>query len=144
MSAIVPRTNQGGKDIQRVLQWLLNRDVPESDIAAALDLPTSNYSRRKVKDDYPNYEELMRIGDYFGLSSIMLQIAFGLRGREELILLNDDDMRLYIEQGGGTEEVAGLLGKSSTIEERRTRLTRMNRLLRTSKYSLQQGVPPLI
>ncbi|HWT49134.1 MAG TPA: hypothetical protein VN255_11335 [Mycobacterium sp.] len=40
-------TNRDGKDIKRVLEWLLNRDFTDADLAAALGAPPSNYSRHK-------------------------------------------------------------------------------------------------
>ena len=40
-------TNLDGKDIKRVLESLLNRDLTDADLAAALGAPPSNYSRRK-------------------------------------------------------------------------------------------------
>ena len=41
------RTNLDGKDIKRVLERLLNRDLTDADLAAALGVPRSNYSRHK-------------------------------------------------------------------------------------------------
>ena len=41
------RTNLDGKDIKRVLERLLNRDLADADLAAALGVPPSNYSRHK-------------------------------------------------------------------------------------------------
>jgi hypothetical protein len=32
------RTNMDGKPIRRVLEWLLNRDLTDADMAAALDV----------------------------------------------------------------------------------------------------------
>lgn len=83
-----------------MLEWLLNRDVPDSEIGSALKLPKATYSRRKDADDFPNFAELMAVGDYFGLSPRVLQIAFGWRGEDELILLDIDEMRQYMDQAG--------------------------------------------
>jgi transcriptional regulator with XRE-family HTH domain len=97
----MPRTNQGGKSIRLVLQWLLNReDVTDKELAEALDKARNTYSNRKYDDDFPSFEELDTIGNHFGISPTMLQIAFGLRKQEEIVLLNDDEKRLYTEQGG--------------------------------------------
>ena len=41
------RTNPDGTDIKRVLEWLPNRDLTDADLAAALGVPPSNYSRHK-------------------------------------------------------------------------------------------------
>jgi hypothetical protein len=51
-----------GKPIRRVLEWLLNRDLTDADMAAALDVHPSNYSRHKDDDDYPSFEELTTLG----------------------------------------------------------------------------------
>jgi hypothetical protein len=95
------RTNMDGKPIRRVLEWLLNRDLTDADMAAALDVHTSNYSRHKDDERYPSFEELAILGEYFHISPRMLQIAFGLLGTDALILLDDDEMKQYLEQGGG-------------------------------------------
>ncbi|KZS85637.1 hypothetical protein B4U45_16060 [Mycobacterium persicum] len=96
----MPRLNRAGKDLGRVLEWLLNRDVPDSEIGSALKLPKATYSRRKEADDFPDFAELIAVGEYFDLSPRVLQIAFGWRGEDELILLDIDEMRQYMEQAG--------------------------------------------
>jgi hypothetical protein len=98
----MPRTNQGGKPLRLVLQWLLNREsVPDTEIAEALHRTGNSFgTTRKEKDDFPNFDELNQIGHYFGISSVMLQIAFGHLGPEALGMLDPDAMRQYLEQGG--------------------------------------------
>jgi hypothetical protein len=96
----MPRLNPGGKDINRVLEWLVNRDVPDSEMASALNLAKATYSRRKDADDFPDYAELTALGEHFGLSPRVLQIAFGWRGEDELILLDAEEKRQYMEQIG--------------------------------------------
>jgi hypothetical protein len=95
------RTNMDGKPIRRVLEWLLNRDLTDADMAAALDVHPSNYSRHKDDDGYPSFEELATLGEHFHVSPRMLQIAFGLLDTDALILLDEDEMKQYLEQGGG-------------------------------------------
>ena len=95
------RTNMDGKPIRRVLEWLLNRDLTDADMAAALDVHPSNYSRHKDDDGYPSFEELATLGEHFHVSPRMLQIAFGLLDTDALILLGEDEMNQYLEQGGG-------------------------------------------
>ncbi|GAB3011497.1 hypothetical protein [Mycobacterium bourgelatii] len=94
------RRNRAGKDLARVLEWLLNRDVPDSEIGSALNLAKATYSRRKDADDFPNYAELSALAESLGLSARVLQIAFGWRGEDELILLDLAEMRQYMEQAG--------------------------------------------
>src|SRR5271166_271601 len=96
----MPRLNRAGKDIGRVLEWLLNRDVSDGEIGSALNLAKATFSRRKDADDFPSYAELTALGEHFGLSSRVLQIAFGWRGEDELILLNVEEMCQYMEQAG--------------------------------------------
>jgi hypothetical protein len=95
------RTNMDGKPIRRVLEWLLNRDLTDADMAAALDVHPSNYSRHKDDDDYPSFEELTTLGEHFHVSPRMLQIAFGLLDTDALVLLDEDETKQYLEQGGG-------------------------------------------
>lgn len=95
------RTNVDGKSIKMVLQWLLNKDdLKDEEIAKAIEAPRSTFSLRKDKDDYPTYEELDKIGRHFGISARVLQISFGYRGLEELLVLDDEEMRQYLELGG--------------------------------------------
>src|SRR5260370_30734908 len=94
------RLSRAGKELGRVLEWLLNRDVPDGEIGSALKLAKATYSRRKEADDFPNYAELMALGEAFGISPRVLQIAFGWRGEDELILLDVEEMRQYMEQAG--------------------------------------------
>ncbi|ODR21070.1 hypothetical protein BHQ23_13740 [Mycobacterium gordonae] len=96
----MPRTNKAGKDLRRVLEWLLNRDVPDGEIGAALDLAKATYSRRKEAADFPSYAELIAVGEAFGLSARVLQIAFGWRGEDELVLLDTDEIRQFMDQAG--------------------------------------------
>jgi hypothetical protein len=95
----MPRTNMDGQSIRRVLGWLLNRGLADADLAAALEMPSATFSRRKDHDDFPTYEELERLGTAFGIDARMLQIAFGYRQLDELILLDEDAMRQYLRQG---------------------------------------------
>jgi hypothetical protein len=90
-----------GQSIRRVLEWLLTREINDAEMAAALEMPASTYSRRKDDDDFPAYPDLDRLGAAFGIDARMLQIAFGYRRLDELILLDETAMRQYLRQGGG-------------------------------------------
>jgi len=96
----VPRLNQAGKTIRRVLEWLLNREVPDAEIGSILGLSKATYSRRKDADDFPSYAELATLGEALGISPRVLQIAFGWRGQDELVLLDIDELGQYHEQAG--------------------------------------------
>jgi hypothetical protein len=109
----MPRLNQAGKNIRRVLEWLLDRDVPDSEIGSILGLSKATYSRRKDAEDFPNFAELTALGEGLAISPRVLQIAFGWRGVDELILLNVDEARQYLDQVGaavfGVKEVRGYM-----------------------------------
>jgi hypothetical protein len=94
------RKNREGRDLKRVLEWLLNRDVPDVEMAAAVNVSSSTFGRRKTEDDYPTFEELGLIGAHFDISARMLQIAFGHRGEDELVLLTPAEIAQYVKQGG--------------------------------------------
>lgn len=114
------RTNMDGKSIKLVLRWLLNReDLQDADIAVAAGLTASTYSRRKDSDDFPSFEDLDKIGKHFDISSRVLQIAFGLRDVSELVILEDDEMRQYIEQGGANHPHHPLLVGAGKEERHR-------------------------
>lgn len=112
----MPRLNQAGKDIRRVLEWLLNRDVPDSEIGSILGLPKATYSRRKDAEDFPNFAELTTLGEALEISPRVLQIAFGWRGEDELILLSVDEARQYMDQVGAS--VFGVGGVRRYMEDR--------------------------
>lgn len=112
----MPLRTRAGKDLPRVLEWLLNRDVPDSEISSALKLAKATYSRRKDAEDFPSYTELTALGESLGVSARVLQIAFGWRGEDELILLDLEEMRQYMEQAGSA--VLGNEGVRRYIESR--------------------------
>lgn len=96
----MPRSNRYGKSIKTVLSWVLDRDITDQEMSIAIGMPAATYSRRKREDGFPNFEELQLLGTHFDVSARVLQIAFGLREEDELVLLDADEKRLYHEQGG--------------------------------------------
>jgi phage repressor protein C with HTH and peptisase S24 domain len=78
------RHGRGGRGLKRVLEWLLDRDVIDAEIAAALNRPPATYSRRKEAADFPTFEELDLIGPAFGINARWLQVEFGYLEIEEL------------------------------------------------------------
>lgn len=116
------RTNMDGKSIKLVLRWLLNREeLQDAEIATAAGLTASTYSRRKDSEDFPSFEDLEKIGKHFDISPRMLQIAFGLRDLSELVILDDGEMRQYIEQGGANHPHHPLLVGAGRGERHRGR-----------------------
>lgn len=133
------RLNRGGRDIRRVLEWLLNRDVPDGEIGSALRLPKATYSRRKDADDYPDYAELTTLGEAFGLSARALQIAFGWRGEDELILLDVEELRQYMEQSGAA--VFGIEAIRRFVEDRGQSEGRLANAIRSLAASVDPDPP---
>lgn len=102
-----------------VLQWLCRRHlIPDSELADALGIPPTNYSRRKDSDDYPSFEELTLLAEHYGLSKRSLQIAFGYLDRDALPLLDEWGMRQYVEQGGGETPLFPTVGGGVMTEPR--------------------------
>jgi hypothetical protein len=80
----VPRTDENGRQLKALLDYLLDGEVEAKDIYDALGTSSSTYYRRIKEADYPCAEELRRVADRFHLSYPDLQVRFGLMSREEL------------------------------------------------------------
>ena len=80
----MPRTDENGRQLKALLDYLLDGDIDAKDIYDALGISSSTYYRRIKEDDYPNAEELRRVADRFALSYPDLQIQFGLTSRQEV------------------------------------------------------------
>jgi hypothetical protein len=80
----MPRTDENGRQLKALLDYLLDGDVDAKAIYDALGTSSSTYYRRVKDADYPNAEELRQVADRFGLSYPDLQVRFGLMSREEV------------------------------------------------------------
>lgn len=80
----VPRTDENGKQLKALLDYLLDGEVDAKDIYDALGISSSTYYRRIKDDEYPDAEELRRVAERFGLSYPDLQIRFGFLSHEDL------------------------------------------------------------
>jgi hypothetical protein len=80
----VPRTDENGRQLKALLDYLLDGDVDAKAIYDALGTSSSTYYRRIKEADYPNAEELRHIADRFNLGYPDLQVRFGLMSREEV------------------------------------------------------------
>ncbi|MFN8033429.1 MAG: XRE family transcriptional regulator [Mycobacterium sp.] len=80
----MPRTDENGRQLKALLEYLLDGDIDAKDIYDALDISSSTYYRRVKDRDYPNAEELRLVSGRFGLSYPDLQIRFGLMSRQEV------------------------------------------------------------
>lgn len=81
----MPRTDENGRQLKALLDYLLDGDVEAKDIYDALGTSSSTYYRRIKEADYPDAEELRRVADRFGLSYPDLQVRFGLMTRQEVL-----------------------------------------------------------
>ncbi len=80
----MPRTDENGRQLKALLDYLLDGDVDAKDIYDALGTSSSTYYRRIKEADYPDAEELRRVADRFGVSYPDLQIRFGLMSEQEV------------------------------------------------------------
>lgn len=106
----VPRTDENGKQLKALLDYLLDGDVEAKAIYDALGISSSTYYRRIKEDDYPNAEELRRVAERFALSYPDLQIRFGLMSRQEVFS--------YVESAPGalaTEERTMVAPRRTTL-----------------------------
>jgi hypothetical protein len=81
---MVPRTDDNGRQLKALLDYLLDGDIEAREIYGALGVSSSTYYRRIKEDDYPDAEELRRVAAAFNLSYPDLQIRFGLMSRQEV------------------------------------------------------------
>ena len=118
----MPRTDENGKQLKALLDYLLDGEVEAKEIYDALGTSSSTYYRRIKEDDYPNAEELRRVADRFDLSYPDLQVRFGLMSRQEV--------RSYMESAPFTV---------ATVQQ--PTITR--RLPKLSELKPRQDAPPL-
>lgn len=91
--------SKGGRPIKLILSWLVNRELTDSEMADALGVQKSYYSRHKDDDDFPNFHDIEKLAAHFEVDPIPLQISFGHRDVEEVILLGHEGMRQYMKIG---------------------------------------------
>nr|MDT0522656.1 hypothetical protein [Streptomyces sp. DSM 41633] len=77
----MPRTDENGRQLKALLDYLLDGEVDAKAVYSALGVSSSTYYRRVKEADYPNAEELRQVADRFRLSYPDLQIRFGLMSR---------------------------------------------------------------
>lgn len=82
----MPRTDENGRQLKTLLDYLLDGEVDARAIYDALGTSSSTYYRRIKEPDYPpNAEEMRLVADRFNLSYPPdLQVRFGLMTREEV------------------------------------------------------------
>jgi hypothetical protein len=124
----MPRTDENGRQLKALLDYLLDGDIDSKDIFDALGTSSSTYYRRIKEADYPNAEELRLVADRFGLSYPDLQIQFGLMTRQEVWQ--------YVEATGPAPHAVATLPET-TLKTAGKRLTRL------SDMTPRQDAPPL-
>ena len=122
----MPRTDENGRQLKALLDYLLDGDIEAKDIYDALGTSSSTYYRRIKEVDYPDAEELRRVADRFGLSYPDLQIRFGLMTRQEVLS--------YVESLTSTG------GSQTALREATTMRTRAPKL---SELRPRSDAPPL-
>ncbi len=80
----MPRLTRDGRPLKRLLEWALNRDVMDGEIATAIEKPLSTFSRYKHTKSFPSFEELEMIGEHFGINPRWLQVEFEFLGVDEV------------------------------------------------------------
>ncbi|MEX7468417.1 XRE family transcriptional regulator [Mycobacterium adipatum] len=125
----MPRTDENGRQLKALLDYLLDGDVEAKDIYDALDISSSTYYRRIKETSYPDAEELRRVADRFNLSYPDLQIRFGLMSRQEVWN--------YIES---TPFTVTAVQDSVRVEAAPQQQTRLRKL---SELSPRPDAPPL-
>jgi hypothetical protein len=123
----VPRTDENGRQLKALLDYLLDGDVDAKDIYDALGTSSSTYYRRIKEADYPDAEELRRVADRFGVSYPDLQIRFGL--------MSEQEVWSYIESA----PFAGAALREATA----TRTTHRTRAPKLSELRPRSDAPPL-
>jgi hypothetical protein len=134
---LVPRTDENGRQLKALLDYLMDGDVEAKHIYDALGVSSSTYYRRLKEPDYPNAEELRRVADRFDLSYPDLQIRFGLMSRQE-VWNYVESSPLMVATAPDTTEPARTTALDSRINTRTSR-----RLPKLSELSPRQDAPPL-
>ena len=80
----MPRTDENGRHLTALLNYLLDGRVTNLQIYQALGVSSSTYYRRITQDDFPNADELHKIADRFRLSFTDLQVRLGFVTREDV------------------------------------------------------------
>ena len=113
----MPRTDENGRQLKALLDYLLDGEIDAKDIFDALGISSSTYYRRIKEADYPNAEELRLVADRFALSYPDLQIQFGLMSRREVLQ--------YVEGLGPAPLGVATLADTTvnTATKRRTKLS---------------------
>jgi transcriptional regulator with XRE-family HTH domain len=101
----MPLLDRDGRDARQSLSRLLSRRVRDGEMAAALDISVSTYSRRKDRPDFPTFAELRQIAERLGVNRTILLVDFGYLDVGEL---NEELRRLYEAYRQALDTIASL------------------------------------
>jgi transcriptional regulator with XRE-family HTH domain len=90
----MPLIDRDGRTARQSVSRLLSRRVRDSEMAAALGLSLSTYSRRKDKPDFPTFAELRQIAEWFGVDGTVVLVDFGY---VDVATLNDELQQRYTD-----------------------------------------------
>lgn len=115
------RKSKDGKSLKRILEWVFDRDVADGEIAGALQKPPATYSRYKDSDNFPTFEDLELVGNYFRLNPRWLQVEFGYLDVQEVDV--NGDLRVAPEPREGTTMTETKKAKRTKISDLGVRTT---------------------
>ena len=129
----MPRTDENGRQLKALLDYLLDGEIDAKDLFDALGVSSSTYYRRIKEADYPSAEELRLVADRFRLNYPDLQIQFGLMSREEVWQ--------YIESTRGAEGSGG--GLDTAVRASTATEAPIRRRPKLSELTPRFDAPPL-
>jgi hypothetical protein len=101
----MPMLDRDGRTARQSVSRLLSRRVRDSEMAVALDVSLSTFSRRKDKSDFPSYGELRQISEYFGVDETILLVDFGY---VDVTSLNDQLRQRYASYRSALDVIESL------------------------------------
>jgi hypothetical protein len=101
----MPMLDRDGRTARQSVSRLLSRGVRDSEMAVALDVSLSTFSRRKDKPDFPSYGELRQISERFGVDETVLLVDFGY---VDVTSLNDQLRQRYASYRNALDVIKSL------------------------------------
>jgi hypothetical protein len=90
----MPLTDRDGRTARQSVSRLLSRAVRDGEMAAALNISLSTYSRRKDRPEFPTFDELRLLAERLGVNRTILLVDFGYLDVSEL----SDELRQRYEE----------------------------------------------
>ncbi|HEU0190604.1 MAG TPA: hypothetical protein VFR17_04950 [Mycobacterium sp.] len=134
----MPKTDRDGRSLVLSLSRFLSKRVRDHEIAVALQVPVSTYSKRKDKPDFPTFDELRRIADQMGVDETALLVDFGYL---DITHLNDELQQRYAAYRNAIDVIASMRHEP---QHGATATKTAPRQQTASKGSSKSGRPPRI